>query len=61
MMTAWTGAQDFKFIAVAPHVYKGSKSYLMAKKSLPLQSVADIAVVIRLRLSETRKSGENAD
>ena len=61
MTTAWTGAQDFQFIAVAPHVYYMQSTKV---KKLPygqtifITSVIEHAVVIRLRLSETSRSGK---
>ena len=61
MTTAWTGAQDFQFIAVAPHVYYMQSTKV---KKLPycqtifITSVIEHAVVIRLRLSETNSSGK---
>ena len=63
MATAWTGAYDFKFIAVAPHVYyvqstESQKDTLRPNNLHPFVPVAEIAVVIRLRLGETRKSGK---
>ena len=56
MTTAWTGA-------VAPHVYyvqstKGQKVTLRPNNLHHFVSAAEIAVVIRLRLSKTRKSGK---
>ena len=63
MVTAWTGASDFKLIAVAPHVYyvqstKSHKDTLRPNNLYHFVSVAEIAIVIRLRFGETCKSGK---
>ena len=61
MATPWTGAHCGSAACLLRAVNKGLKVTLRPNSFYHFVSVAEIAVVIRLRLGETRKSGKNAD